>query len=121
MSYYARDHLQDDWARQAVADTQARVQEAEREAGWYFDRATRHQKAEFDGAMLALLGVIGPRADRARDAARTRWRDATAEARNLLEATIECLLETGEVSGELDEQWTALMDRAPWRATIAAE
>jgi hypothetical protein len=119
MSYYARNHLQDDWATEAAADTQARVQQAEREAGWYFDQATKHQKAEFDATMHALLGVTGPRANRTRGAARTRWQQDTAEARALLDATVECLLQSGEVSGELDEQWTALIDNAA--GAIAAE
>jgi hypothetical protein len=112
MSYYARNHLQDDWASGAGEDMQRRVQAAEKEAGWYFDRATKHEKAEFDAAMQVLSGVTGPRANRGRERARTRWRDATAQARTLLEATIECLLATGEVSSELDEQWTVLMDDA---------
>lgn len=111
MSYYARNHLQDDWASHEIAATQARVREAEREAGWYFDQATKHQKAEFDATMHGLLGMRGPRWDRARDSARAQWQAATGEARKLLDATVECLLATGEVSGELDEQWTALIDR----------
>ena len=111
MSYYARNHLQDDWASHTREEIEARVQAAEKEAAWYFNRATMREKAEFDATMRAMLGVTGPRADRARDRARTRWRDATAEARSLLDATIECLLDTGEVSAELDERWTALIDR----------
>ena len=111
MSYYTRNHLQDDWASHEIADTQARVREAEREAGWYFDQATRHQKAEFDATMHALLGMAGPRWDRARASARAQWQAATGEARQLLDATVECLLATGEVSNELDAQWTALIDR----------
>jgi hypothetical protein len=111
MSHYARNHLQDDWASQAHAETAQRVQAAETEAAWYFDRATKREKAEFDAAMRSMLGVTGPRADRARDRARARWQDVTAKAHTLLEATIECLLATGEVSAELDERWTALIDR----------
>src|SRR5262249_19724352 len=111
MSHYARNSLQEDWASQDTAGMRHRVQAAEQEAGWDFDRATRQERAEFDAAMRALLGVTGPRADRARERARTRWHDATAEASALLEATIECLLLHGEVSAELDDQWTALFDR----------
>jgi len=111
MSYYARNHLQDDWTSDAHADMQRRVRHAEQEASWYFDRATRREKAEFDAAMHSLLGVTGPRADRTRERVRARWREATAEARVLQDATIECLLQSGEVSAELDEQWTALFDR----------
>ena len=111
MSYYARNHLQDDWAGDSLADMQARVQAAEREAGWYFDQATRREGQAFQAAMRALLGVTGPRGNRARDAAKAGFQAATAEARALLEATVACLLETGEVSTELDEQWTALIER----------
>ena len=111
MSYYARNHLQDDWASHDASDMQRRVQAAEKEAGWYFDQATKHEKAEFDAAMQSLLGVTGPRGNRERERARARWREATAEARTLLDVTIECLLASGEVSAELDEQWTALFDR----------
>jgi hypothetical protein len=120
MTYYARNHLQDDWATRAIADAQARVRQAETEAGWYFDRATRRRKAEFDAAMRALLGLSGPRANRARDAARARWQEATGEARALLEATVECLLGRGEISAELDEKWTELIDREA-AARLAAE
>jgi hypothetical protein len=111
MSYYARNHLLDDWASHEIADTQARVREGERKAGWYFDQATKHQKAEFDATLLGLLGMTGPRWDRARDSAKAQWQAATVEARRLLEATVECLMQTGEVSGELDDAWTALIDR----------
>lgn len=120
MSYYARNLLQDDWATRSLGDMQARLQAAERAASWYFDQATRNQKAEFDAAMRALLGTTGPRANRARDRARARWHAATAEARALLDVTIECLLEGGEVSTELDERWTELIDRDA-AATMAAE
>jgi hypothetical protein len=109
MSYYARNHLQADWAAQARHETGLRVQAAEQEAGWYFDKATACEKAEFDAAMRALLGVAGPRADRSRERLRRRWRERTAEADALREATIECLLATGEVSAELDARWTTLI------------
>jgi len=111
MSYYARNHLQDNWASHTREEIEARVQAAEKEAAWYFNRATMREKAEFDATMRAMLGVTGPRADRARNRARLRWQDATAEARSLEEATIECLIATGEVAAELDERWTVLIDR----------
>jgi hypothetical protein len=111
MPHYGRNHLQDDWASHARDEPGLRVRAAEREAGWYFDKAVRREKAEFDAAMQGLFGTAGPRANRARERARTRWREATAEAHTLLEATIACLLDTGEVSEVLDAQWTALIDR----------
>jgi hypothetical protein len=111
MSHYARNHLQDDWATHSAAEMQLRVQEAETTAGWYFDQATRPNKAEFDAALHTLLGVTGPRANRARAAAKARWQEATREARGLFDATVDCLLRDGEVSAELDEAWTTLIDR----------
>jgi hypothetical protein len=119
MSHYARNHLQDDWASHAHEDTRRRVQAAEKEAGWYFDKAVRGEKAEFDAAMRVLFGVTSPRADRERERVRRRWQEATAEPRALLDATVECLLATGEVSAELDELWTALIDRDAQRLSAA--
>ena len=112
MSHYARNHLQDDWAAHARDDAEQAVQAAEKAAGWYFDRATRRDRATFDAAMQALFGVTGPRANRDRDRARRRWREATAEADALFEATVACLLAHGEVSAEFDEKWTALIARS---------
>jgi hypothetical protein len=120
MSHYARNHLQDDWATDAAADMQARVQNAEHEAGWFFDLATASQRAEFEASMRALLGTTGPRANRARDTARSRFRQSTTEARALLEASIDCLLDNGELSAELDEQWTTLIEHGS-QLPVAAE
>lgn len=120
MSHYARNHLHDEWATDAAADMQARVQNAEHEAGWYFDLATAPQRAEFEAAMRALLGTTGPRANRARDAARSHFRKSTTEARALLETSIDCLLENGELSADLDDQWTALIERGA-QLPVAAE
>lgn len=121
MSYYARNHLQDDWAAHAAAEAQRRARAAEQDAGWYLDHATRRQKAEFGATMHALLGVTGPSANRARDAARARWQETTAEAGALFERTVDCLLASGEVSAELDAQWTALADRDADPPALAAE
>ena len=120
MSHYARNYLQDDWSTDAAAHMQARVQNAEREASWYFDLATAPQRAEFEATMRALLGTTGPRANRARDTARSHFRQSTTEARALLEASIDCLLRHGELSAELDEQWTALIERRS-QLPVAAE
>src|SRR5437868_3597852 len=112
MSHYTRNHLQGSWTADACSDMRARVQNAEDEAGWYFDRATEPQRAEFEAAMRGLLGTTGPRANRARDAARSHFRQSTAQARTLLEASIDCLLANGELSAELDEQWTVLIEQS---------
>jgi hypothetical protein len=111
MSHYARNQLQDDWASQASAETARRLREAERTASWYFDRATRRQKSAHEAELRALLGMSGPKWVRARGVLRRRFGETTAEARALFEQTVQCLLDTGEVSGELDEAWTALCER----------
>jgi hypothetical protein len=49
--------------------------------------------------------------DRGQTARANTPASAGAKARTLLEATIECLLQDGEVCAELDKQWTALIDR----------
>jgi len=55
--------------------------------------------------------MSGPKWDRARDALRRRFGPTMAEARTLFDDTVQCLLDTGEVSGELDQAWTALCER----------
>jgi hypothetical protein len=121
MSYYAHNHLHDDWASHATDDMTRRQREAERTAGWYFDRATRRQKAEHEAGRRGLLGMTGPKWDRARDALQRRWQETTADARALFEATVQCLLDSGEVSSELDDAWTTLCEREDATAQIAAE
>lgn len=111
MSHYARNHLQDDWTSHAAGEAARRMQAAERTAGWYFDQATRPQRSAYEADLRALSGMNGPERDRDREALRQRFTGTTAEARALFEATVNTLLETGEVSGELDEAWTALCER----------
>ena len=118
MSYYARNHLQDDWASQAPAATAERLHAAERAAGWYFDHATRRQRSAYEAG---LAGITGPESDLARDALRYRFRKTTADARTLFEETVQCLLDGGEISGELDEAWTALSAREDVVAAVAPE
>lgn len=110
-------HIMDD-----EREFQARAARCDQEANWYFAQATKREKAEFDATMKGLLGVTGPRWDRAREAARAKWRKDTAEAAALLDRTVDCLMETGEVSDELDALWTELFDRnAVAEAMEAAE
>ena len=98
-----------------------KIERAEIDAGWYFDKATRAQKAEYDATMRNLIGVVGPRWNRERDAAKAKFAAETAEARALFDRTVESLLETGEVSQELDDEWTALFDLQTVGAMMAAE
>lgn len=118
MSHYARNHLQDDWQAHDQAAYAERLQAAEQEAGGLFAQATKHQKSEFDATMRNLLGMTGPRWDRARAAAKTKWANDTAEAAALLDSTVECLLETGEVSEHLDGLWTELCEREAVRGAM---
>jgi hypothetical protein len=112
MSYYARNHLQDDWASRAVEEATNRLEAAERTAGWYFEQATQRQRGAHEADLRALLGKKGPVWDRAREARRRRFAEETAKAGALFDRTVTCLLTTGEVSDELDEAWTALCDSA---------
>lgn len=98
-------HIMDD-----RREFERKVAHCDQEAGWYFAQATKGPKAEFDATMNSLLGVTGPKWDRARDAAKAKFRESTADARVLCDLTFDCLMETGEVSSELDDLWTALID-----------
>lgn len=98
-----------------------KLERCELDANWYFTQATKFQKAEFDATMHSLLGVTGPRWNRARDAAKAKWQASTVEAAALFDLTVECLMQSGEVSSELDDLWTALIDREVLRTLLAAE
>lgn len=110
MSYYGKNPFDADWETEAAEDVAGRVACAEEEAGRYFRDATKAMQAEYDATMRDLLGMTGPRWDRARAAARAKWDADTAPAKALFDRTVECLLETGEVSDALDYEWTRLTD-----------
>lgn len=112
MSYYGKNPFDEDWETEAAEDLAGRVARAEEEAGRYFRDATKAMQAEYDAAMRDLLGMTGPRWDRARAAARAKWDADTAPAKALFDRTVECLLESGEVSDDLDYEWTRLTDPA---------
>ena len=99
-------HIMDD-----LRDYREKVARCDELAGSYFADATKAQKAEFDAEMKSLLGVTGPRWDRARDAAKAKFKASTVEAAALCDRTFEYLMATGEVSTELDNEWTALIER----------
>lgn len=108
MSYYGKNPFDADWEAEATEDQAGRVARAEEEAGRYFRDATKAMQAEYDAAMRDLLGMTGPRWDRARAAARAKWDADTAPAKALFDRTVECLLADGEVSDDLDYEWTRL-------------
>lgn len=113
MSYYSKNELEADWYAFELADQVARTADAEKEAGWAFERATRTQKAEYDAAMANLIGVVGPMWDRKREEIRAKWRNDTAVARALFDKSVAEILEHGETSEETDAAWDAITPKAP--------
>ena len=112
MGHYSRNLLEEDWDANSAAEHAERVAKAEEEAGWYFARATKDQKAEYDATMRDLLGLTGPRWNRAREAAMAKWRADTAPARELFERTFEELMRDGEVSEATSFAWDELAKEA---------
>lgn len=108
MGYYSENLLEADWEAEAARADVTRVARAEDEAGLLFDVSTKDARAEFDAAMASLLGVTGPRWNRARDAAKAKFAADTAPARRLYDLTVDCILEHGEISEELSAAWDAL-------------
>lgn len=90
-------------------DQQERIEWAEQEAGWFFNKATARQKAKFDQAMDVARGCVSPLWDRKREAARKEWAESTKEASALFDRTVEWFISHGEISEELDALWTAMI------------
>src|SRR5687767_7895803 len=88
-----------------------KIQHCDEQAGELFADATKLQKAEFDATMKGLLGLRGPRYDRARDAARAKFKADTTEASALFDRTFDWLMAHSEISEELDNEWTELCQR----------
>lgn len=102
---YALNH----WRQYESADEHAeRVQSAEQRAGWYFDQATKPQKAAYTLAMDDLRGLSGPRYDRAREAARAAWHASTKDAADLFVRTADEIMKDGEMSEALSAEWDRL-------------
>jgi hypothetical protein len=108
MSYYSRNLLEEYWDRNSAEEHAERVAKAEQEAGFLFALSTKDQQAEYDATMRGLLGMVGPKWQRAREAAKAKFYADTQAARDLCDRTVECLLETGEVSEALSDEWDAL-------------
>jgi hypothetical protein len=77
-------------------------------ADWYFDHFTKPQRAERDAALISLMGTVGPRADRERDAVRAKFAKDTAKARKLRDDTLRMLGRSGEVSEAMSLRWDSL-------------
>lgn len=106
---------------QTQREIDEKIAHCDEQAGWYFAQATKGPKAEFDATMKASLGLRGPRYDRARDAAKAKFQEQTKEARELCDRTFDCLMETGEVSSELDAEWTALCELDAVRKAMSVD
>ena len=107
-----RDYALNHWNRyESDAEHAARVEAAEREATWHFDRATVRQKQVYREAVAAAVKLHG-HGSMAHEAtlnlAKAQWDRDTAAARDLFYRTADCLMATGEVSESLSLEWDAL-------------
>jgi hypothetical protein len=101
---------------QAHADSvdDERREWAEDQAVFFFDAATKPQRAAFIGltAMAALLHGHGSQAHCAAvDLAKRQWHVDTKDARDLLAVTVDWFTRHREISTELDDRWAALQER----------
>jgi hypothetical protein len=105
IAFIAKDH----WRQfESPSEHAERVASAQESAGWYFDQATRPQKADYKRAVAALSNLQGLSHDRALEAANRAWYASTAKARDVFERTFEDLMRDGEVSEETGALWDAL-------------
>lgn len=114
---------EDSFWRQHETDAEhaARVEQVKDEAGWYFAQATKRQTAEHRQQLKDIEPYKGsPRWKRLQHMAQVYWHQGTAEARELCDRTCACLMEHGEVSEELDNEWTALIQREAVAAVMQA-
>ena len=85
-----------------------RVERCNAEAGRYFFNATQPQHQAFRDRMAYIAAWKGsPRWERDRDAAKAKFREDTAVARELCDRTFNELMESGEISEELSAAWDA--------------
>jgi hypothetical protein len=91
-----------------------RLEWAEEQAVYFFDQATKPQRAAFIGltSMADYLHGHGSQAHCATvDLAKRQWHFDTKEARELLAVTVDWFTRHRELSTELDDRWTALQAR----------
>lgn len=92
-----------------VIEVQEAYERARDEAFPYFAEATKDALQAFTDRVVYLQAYKpSPRWERERSAAKLRYSEATKDARELMERTINCIMETGEISQELDLAWGAL-------------
>lgn len=90
-------------------DALEREEFAKDEAARYFADATKDQLQTYTSRIVEIRPYYGsPYWERERDFAKQRYAEATKEARALMERTVVCLIETGEISEELSFEWDAL-------------
>jgi hypothetical protein len=108
------DWRKEHWQRgETDAEHAERVENAEREAQWYFDRVTQPQATAAKEARSVAMAYVGtPRYARELVKIDRKFAADTAAARELFEATAEEVMREGEVSEAMSERWDALM-RAP--------
>lgn len=99
MSYYARNHLQDNWGA-SDASYEAECQErAELQAGRWFADLTRQQTAEYNGTMSVASAYRGsPKWERISQQAKRTFQETTADAAKISDMVLADLLASGEVS-----------------------
>lgn len=126
MTHRPEDYALNHWLpHESDAEHALRVESAEEHANDLFRQATVDQSATYHSVLADIRHLSGPRYDRAREAAKRVWRESTQEARNLFNSTADALMATGEVSEELDREWTRLISPARatecWPDDLAAE
>lgn len=83
---------------------------AKDEAVRYFADATKDQLQTYTNRIVEIGPYYGsPYWERERDFAKRRYAETTKDACELMERTVSCLIETGEVSESLSFEWDALM------------
>ena len=93
-------------------EAEEQFEKARDQAFKLFADATKDDLQAFTDRVVYLQAyAFSPLWERERNAAKQRYSEATKEARELMERTIDCLMESGEVSGELDIAWAALCQK----------
>lgn len=115
MSTSAPEFIQRCWDRNFRDDEAEKAERCEAEALRFFNDAVKDFRAAYRASIVELWGDRTPRANRARDAIKARWDADTAPARALMDRTFECLMATGELSEELDAEWSAITPRPAQR------
>lgn len=116
------DWTRDYW-REGETDSEhaERVEAAIKEARWYFDDRTRLHLERYEQTIYDLAPYRGPMWERKRADALRKYRADTAEAASLFEHTAREIMQTGEVSPETGDKWSALEAASVVQIEQAAE